>query len=146
MPTAGRLVAAIALAIVAAYFAFITDPLFSEGETPKYWWPICVLAGVWSGWVVIGKRAGQGYRSGFSSGLTGGAAMVFWILFIVSVEEMIRKSVRRSYDGPMEAAVDIFQIMIDYAQPLATTDVALALIVGSILAGLIAEFFAKRFP
>jgi len=146
MPTAGRLAAAIALAVLGGYVAYLIFPLFDEGSAPSYLYPLCVLAGVWSGWVVIGKRAGRGYTSGLGNGITGVLAMVFWISFVMSAMDMISKSMRRSYDGPVEAIVNVFEIMLEYALELYTNEVGMVLAIGAVAAGLFTEFFAKRFP
>lgn len=146
MPTAGRLAGAIAFGVLGAYLAFITIPLFEEGKQPGYWWFLCIGAGVWSGWVVVGKRAGRGYGSGIGNGLTGVVAQVFWILFIFSSMVMLQKSLRRSYDGPVEAVVNIFELMIEHAMPFATSDVLTAIGVGGVLGGLVAEYYGRRYP
>lgn len=145
MPTAGRLTAGIVMALVGGYVAYIAGPLFSEGKQPSFWFPLCIATGLWAGWVVVGKRAGRGYRAAIGNGLTGGAALAFWVVFIVSFEEMIRKSMRRAYDGPMEAITDVFEIALEVVRQIGTLDVLVALAVGAILAGLIAEFYSKRF-
>ncbi|MEY1555940.1 TrgA family protein [Yoonia sp. R2331] len=146
MPTAGRLTAALALALLGGYLAYLTSPLFEEGSLPGFWWPLCILAGVWAGWVVMGKRAGRGYSAAVGNGFTGVAAQVFWILFLTAGADMLQKSMRRSYDGPIEAVIDVFQLMWEYAQDLGTQEVGVALVVGAICAAFFSEFYAKRFP
>ena len=146
MPTAGRLTAAFALALVGTYLAYLTGPMFPDDNMPDFWWPLCIGAGLWAGWVVMGKRAGRGYSAAVGNGLTGVAAMVFWILFLAAFEDMIRKSLRRIYDGPIEAVIDAFQIMSEMAQDLVSQETIVCLIVGAIFAGFFSEFYAKRFP
>ncbi len=146
MPTAGRLTAALALAILGAYIAYLTVPLFDEGGVPSFWWPLCIAAGAWSGWVVMGKRAGRGYSAAVGNGFTGVAALVFWVLFLTAGAAMLEKSMRRSYDGPMEAVIDVFQLMWEFVQQFATQDVGVALVVGAIASAFFSEFYAKRFP
>ena len=146
MPTAGRLTAAFALAILGAIFAYQTLPLFKEGAQPGYWYPLCILCGVWAGWVVMGKRMGRGYSAAIGNGLTGVFAQVFWIFFILAGLDMLQKSMRRSYDGPIEAVIDVFQIGLDYAQDLFSVQLVGTLILGAILAAFFSEFYAKRFP
>ena len=145
MPTAGRLIAGVVLAALGAVIAFLTGPLFDEGQEPSYWFPLCILAGLWSGWVVMGKRAGRGYSAAVGNGVTGVLAQVFWILFIVSSVEMVKKSLRRIYDGAVEAAIDVFAIMTELAGTLASWDVVVALVVGAVVAAFVSEFYAKRF-
>lgn len=146
MPTAGRLTAALALAILAGYVAWLTIPLFKEGDVPGYWYALCLGAGVVCGWIVVGGRAGRGYSASVGNGITGVLAWVFWVLFLHSGNEMIGKSMRRLYDGPIEGVIDVFALMADYAQTLVSVDVAVALVVGAICVGFFSEFYAKRFP
>ena len=146
MPTAGRLAAAIALAVLGGIIAYRLEPAFPEGGIPGYWLPLCLGAGIWAGWVVIGKRTGRGYSSAVGNGITGTLAMGFWILFIMSFTDMIQKSLRRLYDGPMEALVNVFEIMTEYATILYSNDLAMVLAVGAVIVGVFSEFVAKRLP
>ena len=146
MPTAGRLFAAIAFAVLGAYLALIVSPLFQEGKQPSYWWPLCVATGVWSGCVVVGKRAGRGWSAAIGNGLTGVFALLFWVLFIISSADMIAKSLRRLYDGPVEAVVNVFQIIMDYVLEFGSVELAIQLLIGGAIGGLFAEFFARRLP
>lgn len=145
MPTFGRLMGAICFAALGAYLATITTPLFEEGTVPSFWMPLCVAAGLWSGWVVVGKRAGHGVSSGVGNGITGVVAQVFWIIALYSLYEMIVRSMRKTYDGPLEAIVGIFELAWEHAQELGTVDVIVSALVGGIIAGLITEFFSSRF-
>jgi len=145
MPTTGRLVGAICFAALGLYLGYLAQPFFEEGRIPTYWWPLCGLAGAWSGWVVVGKRAGRGYSPAIGNGLTGTATLIFWILFIMSFVDMIEKSFRRSYDDPLEALVDVFQLGIEHAVRLGQMDVIVTALVGGVLAGIVTEFFGRRF-
>jgi len=146
MPTAGRLAAAIALGALGAYMASLMYPRLPGGTSVTYFWGLCIAAGLWAGWVVVGSRAGRGYVSATGNGLTGMMAMVFWVIFLLSFGDMIAKSMRRTYDGPVEAVVNVFEIMLDYGWLLYTNEIVLVLAGGAISVGLISEFFAKRYP
>ncbi|MEJ6398857.1 TrgA family protein [Yoonia sp. 208BN28-4] len=145
MPTAGRLAGAVAFAVFGWYIATYAAQFFEEGRTPGYWVPLGVVAGIFTGWVVVGKRTGDGYASGLSNGITGTVTILFWMLFLLSFGDMIGKSMRRRYDGPVEAVVDVFALMGEYALRFAQPDLGTIIVVGGIAAGLFAEFFGKRF-
>lgn len=145
MPTAARLTSAMALAVLGAYFAYITVPRFTEGSLPGFWYPLCIAAGVWAGWVVMGKRMGNGYSAAVGNGFTGVFAQVFWIFFILAFVDMLQKSMRRSYDGPVEALIDGAQIALEYGGELFSVDLVIALVVGAIAAAFFSEFYAQRF-
>ena len=146
MLTAGRLIGAGCFAILGACIAYTTSPLFEEGQQPSFWYALCIFAGAWAGWVVVGGRSGNGYASSVGVSLTGVVAQSFWILFILSGYEMIGKSMRRSYDGPIEAVVNVFEILGLYLLRFATVDLITLLVVGALAAGLFTEFFARRYP
>ncbi|SEW11736.1 hypothetical protein SAMN04488515_1137 [Cognatiyoonia koreensis] len=146
MPTAGRLTAAIAFAVIGGYIATLISPLFEDGKQPSWWYPLCVLSGLWAGWVVVGKRAGRGYSSAVGNGITGVIAQCFWIIFLMSFADMIKKSLRKSYDGPVEAVVNVFEIMAEYGFAFWSPTLAGIIIGCGVAGGLFAEFFAKRFP
>lgn len=146
MPTAGRLIGAFAFAIVAAYLAYVTTPLFEEGRRPSFWYPLCICVGLWAGWAIVGRRSGHGYSASVGLSMTGIAALAFWILFIYSSYDMIGKSMRKAYDGPVEAVVNVFELLAKYGLQFMTLDVITALVVGGFIAGMFTEFFARRYP
>jgi len=99
MPTAARLTAAIFFAIAGYAFAISAGPYFPEAREPSYWIFLNAGLGAVLGWVVCGTRAGNGYVNGLANGLTTGVAMLFWVLFLFSFHEMVKKSLRKSYDA-----------------------------------------------
>ena len=146
MPTAAKLMAAIAFGLAGLYLAYVTAPLFEDGKMPTYWFPLCAGAGVLCGWIIVGRRAGRGYSAGIGNGITGIVAVGFWALFIFSFIVMIRKSMRNSYDGPVEAVVNVFELLVDHGQDLASRESIVALFVSGIAAGVVTEFTARRLP
>ncbi len=146
MPTMGRLVAAVLFGALAYYVSTLVIPLFEEGTVPGGFALINTGFGILMGWIVAGKRAGDGYRAAIGYGLTAMAAMVFWVLFAHSFIQMIKLSLRKSYDGPVEAVTDVFNLAIKLGLMAATPEVLTALVVGGIAAGLVTEFFGRRFP
>ena len=144
MPTAGRLFGAVTFALLGFAIAVYTAPIFEEGRLPSYWFVLGVAAGLWAGWVVVGKRAGNG--DSISNGLTGGAALVFWVLFVTGFLIMIEKSMRGAYSGPVEAVVNVAQEMYDLALGLYSPTLIGIILGGSVLAGLVTGFFGKRLP
>ena len=145
MPTAGRLAGAFAFALLGAYLAYLTIPLFEEGRTPSYWWPLTIGAGFWSGWVVVGSRVGRGTSAAIGNGLTGIAAQLFWTLFLMSGVDMIKKAMRKSYDNVLEAIVNIFELGAEHAVNLGSMEVIVTALAGGVLCGFFAEFFGRRF-
>lgn len=139
MFTAPRMVAAIFLAIVGFLASELIKPLMPEG-TQFGWFSFVNLGlGAIMGWVVIGRRVGRGISAAIGNGVTGAAALIFWGLFTQSCNEMLRLSLRRRYDGPVEALTDLFRIGIEYAVTMATAPVLGTLLIGGIVAAMLAE-------
>lgn len=147
MPTAAHLVAALVLAAVGWFASELVKPVI-EAETGRSAFGrlslINLVIGALCGWIVIGKRAGRGLSAGIGNGITGVAALVFWALFVQAVAEMVNRSLARRYDGPMEAIIAVFELMLEYAAFLADAQVLIALAGGALLAGLAAEAAARR--
>ena len=68
------------------------------------------------------------------------------MLLIVSFNDMIIKSMRSNYDGPVEALVDVFALMLDYGIRFGQPDILIIVFGGGVIAGLISEAFGRRFP
>lgn len=146
MPTAGKLVAAVMFAGLGALVTFLIIPLFPEGTDFEWFLPGNALIGMMAGWIVAGSRAGKGYRNALSYGLTAMVSMVAWALLIYSTIDMVERSLRKLYDGPVEAVVSIFELGVDYLRVAASLEVVLFLVIGSLICGLVTDFFAQRFP
>lgn len=146
MPTAGRLAAAITFFIYGWYIAITATPFFAEGVAPRYLIPLSIVIAVIVGWKVVGSRLGGGYIAALAHGLTGAFAYSFWMVFLLAFEDMIGRSMRRSYGGPMEAIVDIFSLMLELAQRMLDFNLIVSIIVGGVICAIVAEFFAKRYP
>ena len=146
MPTAGRLAGALAFLIYGWYIGGRLVPFFPEGKPPGFLMPLCIVLGIICGWKIVGARANKGYQAAIGHGLTGAAAFSFWIVFLVSLNQMIGKAMRRFYDGPMEGVVDIFALMVELGKDLLDLNLILSVAIGGIIAAWIAEYFAKRYP
>lgn len=144
MPTAGRLVGAITFGVLAYYMVTITVPLFPDNRVPDNWMVWSIIAGILTGWYVIGPRSGEGMSSAIGVGITGSVVMAFWIVFAHSFRDMIRESFRKVYDTAIEAVVDVFRLMIDYGAELGKPNVIMTLLIGGVICSLITDFFAKR--
>ena len=143
MLTAPRLVAALLLGGVGFLGSELIKPLMPEG-TQFGWFSFVNLGlGALCGWIVIGSRIGRGIVPAVNNGLTGAAALIFWGLFLQAGNEMLRLSLRRRYDGPVEGLTDLFRIGMDYALTMATVPVLGTLFVGGVLAAVLAEISAR---
>lgn len=145
MPTAARLVAAVAFAIV-GYFIYTSMLLvYGDDTVPKFLMPLCIGAGIWAGWVLCGAHA-SGIVSGIGTGYTAVIAQVFWIALIMSFVEMIQLALRRRYDGPVEAVVDVFSIMFTNGMRFGTPQFFMVIAVGGVVGGVLAGIMGKKYP
>jgi hypothetical protein len=92
----------------------------------------------------MGGLVGQGYRAAIGYGLRTAVTLVFWVLVAMCIYLMVLRSMSLRYDGPMEAVVGIFDLMIENGQPLATLPVIGTLLVGGSLGGMLTEWVGRR--
>ncbi len=145
MPTAARLVAALAFAVVAFAAARAYVPLLPEGTQVRLFAPVAALIGAATGWWVMGPLAGRGWGAAIGFGMRSAATAVFWAALLFSGREMILRSINRRYGGPMEAVVGTFDIALDYVRLLVSDPrVPAVLVLGGALGGLMAEVAARR--
>jgi hypothetical protein len=96
------------------------------------------------GWFVMGGLVGPGYAEAAASGVRTSVTLVFFALLGFSVLQMVKKSYKMLYDGPMEAVLGVFEIMLDYGRMMLQPDVLGVLAVGGILGGMVAEWAGRR--
>ena len=146
MPTAGRLAGAVVLFLYGWYIAPIMGPLFPENNPPDFLVPLCAVLGLVIGWAFLGGRAGMGYSHAVGNGLTTAFLWSFWTLFFISGNAMIKKALRRIYDGPMEALTDVFALMIEMAQDLFDVNLLVSIIAGGLICAYVTEYFGQKYP
>jgi hypothetical protein len=144
MPTAAKLFAAVAFALVGFLAAEIFKPHLPEGTQFGFFSPISALIGLVCGWRVIGREVGHGWWESANSGMKTVVAMLALALLIFSTEEMLVLAFRRSYDSPMEAVIGTISLGVDFVQKLFVPDVLITLFAGGILGGLLAEWASRR--
>ncbi len=145
MPTAAKVVAAILFAALAWVTSEMIKPLFPDERNVGRFSEVNAVIGLFVGWIVAGSRAKTTLANAVSYGLTATVALVFWSLLLQSFGEMIRFSLNKRYDGPAEAVIGVFSLMYEYGMLMAELHVIATLVIGGILAGLITEFFGRRF-
>jgi hypothetical protein len=144
MPTAAKLVAAMAFAMLGFFTAELIKPLLPEGTQFGYFSILCAAVGAASGWSVMGQLAGEGYRNGAESGLRTMFTMVFFCVLIVAIYEMTLQSMNLRYDGPFEAVLAVFDLSLGYLRTMLDAQVIGTLLVGGILGGVVTEWAAAR--
>ena len=144
MPTAAKLVAALCLAALGYATSELIKTIMPASTDFGVFSIVNLVLGLAIGWLVVGTRAGRGMSAAISNGFTGMVFLVFWGLFIQGANEMTRLAMRHRYEGPFEAVVAIFELMVDYGQTILDLKVILLLLIGSIITGVLAEIAAQR--
>jgi hypothetical protein len=144
MPTAAKLFAAFAFAVLAFFAAEVFKPYMEEGTQFGYFSLVSALIGLVSGWRIMGPEAGRGNWMAVSSGLKTSACTVLLALAIFSIEEMLVLAFRPAYDGPMEAVVGAVGLAVDFAGRMIAWDFLAVVLIGGALAGLLSEWAARR--
>ncbi len=144
MPTAAKLVAGIFFAALGWFVADLTKPYLPEGRSFVYLSPGLAAVGLFVGWRFTGKRIGSGMGGAFGIGLSSAFLLWFVGLFAFSFYEMIRLSLRKSYDGPVEAVQAIVEIGLEFGMIMSQPDVIGTLVVGSLLGGWLTQLAARK--
>ena len=145
MPTAAKLVSALAFALVAFWATVAYIPHLPEGTDAGYLREIMVVLGLIIGWLSMGRNVGRGYMEAVSYGLRGSVLLVFWGLLGFACYIMLLRSTRQIYRADVgKALLDVPNIMMGYGKLLMAQDVLIALGVGGVLAGLAAEWASQR--
>lgn len=144
MPTMGKLAAAIGLGIVGWVGSDLFRPLMPEDTNFGWFNYVNAGLGMFCGWRITGRRLGHGYAQGFSAGLTGVAALVFWAVFFQSLNEMLKRALDNRYDGAVEGITSMFELAAEYILTMLDGTLIGALVTGGVLVGVIAEWVARR--
>jgi hypothetical protein len=144
MPTAAKLVAACIFAIVGWIAANAHVPALGEAVDVGLFRELVALLGLLAGWKVMGAQVGKGYGEAIGTGLKTTVVLVFFALLLFSTREMVLLSMKMRYDGPVDAVLAIFQLMLEHGLKLLTPAVLGVLAVGGVLGGLITERASQR--
>ena len=145
MPTAAKLAAAILFGALAWWVSELIKPLFPEGTDLGRFAEYNALLGAVIGWSVAGSRARTTWPNAVAYGLTAAVGTALVGLFLYSMVRMLNQSVRKVYEGPMEALADVVRIMLENTRFFANIDVLTILLVGGVLGGLLTEWVARNY-
>ncbi|UZD92088.1 TrgA family protein [Cognatishimia activa] len=144
MPTAAKLMSAIALGLLAIVVSEQVKPLLPEGTDFGYFSLVNAGFAAYVGWKLIGKRAGRGVAQSINNGLTGMLAMLLLVLFAHSFWIMYENSRKLRYGSVSEAIQDIFSMMTEYGLLLLQVNIITTLLGGAVFCGLLAEATSRR--
>lgn len=105
---------------------------------------VAASLGLLFGWQMLGARAGYGYVASTGYAFTTLGLVVLWSLVIFSAAEMVERSLRKFYEGPMEGLEAMVELFIEYAQYLPNPSFLWPALVGTVFVGGVVEFVAQR--
>jgi hypothetical protein len=144
MPTGAKAMAAISFAVVGWLIANSYVPNMPEAISVGFFRELMALLGAVIGWRVMGNSVGKGYVGAIGSGWKTVIVLVFFALLLFAIYEMLMQSVRMRYEGPMEAIIDVFDMMMERSQPLLSAGVLLVAAIGGGVAGVLTENASRR--
>lgn len=144
MPTGAKAMAAISFAVVGWLTAHTYVQNMPIPTAVGMFRELTAALGAIVGWRVMGNSVGKGYVGAVGSGWKTVVILVFYGLLLFAVYEMLQLSVRMRYDGPMEAAVDVFNRMLERSGPLLSVGVLGVMAVGGGIAGMLSENASRR--
>ena len=145
MPTAPKLVGAILFGALGLFLATLYAPILDQTEGQRPWVWVSGAVGLWAGWSLMGKRAGQGYSIGMGLGLTSAVSLTFVTIFVMAFLKMAARSMRGTFNSPTDAIVGLFENVSDYVVLLGVPVVVLTLLVAGVVFGLVTEFVGRRY-
>ena len=144
MPTAAKLIAAVAFAIVGWLAAGFYIPQLPEGTSTGFFREITAALGFVIGWLTLGPAVGRGYREAISLGLRTSLLLLAWALLGFSVYRMVLRSTKMTYQDAGAAVLDVPVLMLYYGKLMGSVPFIATLVVGGVLGGLAAEAAARR--
>lgn len=144
MPTAAKLTAAVAFALVGWLASGSYMPQMPEGTDFGFFREITAALGFLIGWISLGPAVGRGYREALSLGLRTSLLLLAWALIGFSIYRMILRSTKMVYHDAGEAVLDVPMMMLYYGKLMGSASFIGALIIGGVLGGMAAEFAARR--
>lgn len=144
MPTAAKLVAALAFAVLGYLAAEVFKGTMPERTVWGYFTPVSAVIGLVCGWGVMGGLVGRGYQAAIGFGLRTMVQAVLLVVVVFSIYGAVLRSTKLSYDGPMEAVLGMFQLALEYLGKIATQPMMGTLLLGGILGGVAAEWANRR--
>ena len=144
MPTAAKFVGAICFAIFGYVTALAVIPVLPEGFQIGRMREVSAFIGLLNGWFIMGRLTGKGYRAGIGSGVRTAITIVIWALIVFAIYEMVLRSTKLRYDGPMEAVTAAFGLMLDYGKLMLTKEIIATIVIAGGIGGAITEWAGRR--
>lgn len=144
MPTAAKLVAAILTAALGYFVADVIIPHLPEQDRDNWMREVSAFLGLIIGWRFLGWRIGGGYSQALGLGLSTSLVLFVTGAVVFAGYEMLIRSLRKSYDGPVEAIEGMVGIAVENLEYVQHADVIATFVIGGFIVGLLTEMAARR--
>ena len=144
MPTAAKLAAAALFAALGFIAAEIYRPLLPEGTQTGWLHLGSAAIGLLCGWLIMGRLTGKGYVTAMNSGVRVSVTVLFWAVLAFSIYVMVRRSTKMLYDGPMEAVLAVFDLMVGYGRLMLDVPFIAVVVGGGVVCGWLTEYVSRR--
>ncbi|MGL5010561.1 MAG: TrgA family protein [Paracoccaceae bacterium] len=146
MPTAAKLVAAVLFALLGFFVADLYAQGITTGRRTTWLHEGAAAISMICGWRVMGVLVGKGMGAAVGSGIRTALTAVFFTLLAFAIYDMVVISTKGRYDGPMEAVLAVFEIIVNLGRGLLTPEIIGTLLVGGALGGIASEAISRRWP
>lgn len=146
MPTAAKLFAAVAFALVAAVAAHLYAQDLPEGRSAGLLREVSALVGLACGWVVMGGAAHR-TRSrvdAMGTGIRTSLTIVVMVVLIFAIADVLGRAMKGRYKTPLDAILGVFEQALLLAPPLAQPDILGVLLLGGLIGGAVAHWAGRR--
>ncbi len=143
-PSAAKLAAGLCFAAVAFFAATLFEPSLSEGQRAQWFTAANAGLGFIVGWRFMGPATGRGYRLSARAGIGTSVWLLIWALVVFSLREMLVRSWDKRYRTPTEALGNTIEIATYFFGLALSVEVLGTLVVGGMIAGLVAEFSDRK--
>lgn len=141
MPSGARLMAAILLSLSAMGALTIGAMHIDEVARERgVLLPLAALLGAFFGWSALGGRLGAGFAKAFERGILAMLMVWFWGTLIVAGEHVYRGLQAHYYKQPMDAVNGLVGKFIEMMGIFVDVRIALAALIGGMIAGAISEY------
>jgi len=145
MPTAAKLVSAIAFALIGWFAGRAYIAILPEGQTAALVAPVAAGVGLFQGWFTMGRHVTGQLIMDLGTGLRSSVQIAFFVVLIFGLLEMFDRSTRLRYDGPGEAVIAAMELFLEYGLSVILAMNTLAILaIGGMAAGILAGLVARR--
>jgi hypothetical protein len=148
MPTAAKLFAAIAFALVSAITAHFYVLSLPESRPVGTLYAVSIAVGVICGWMVMGpaaKRA-RGRVDAMGSGVRTALTILVVVVLIFACADMLDRAMKGRYKTPLDALLGVFEQALVLLPSLARPDIIGTMLLGGLLGGALSYGAGRRWP